>query len=136
MAYALGLPSELTALLCGMVDWRYETRGWRSEMQTSHNTRRAFAADGTRLVYNCMFTHNAPSQIGRLQQRINAKGLEEFEAVYDWDEDDNGVIDVDSGRWYFYHQPARKPEIVVDNPAKTLRGRSYKPWNKLKALGA
>ena len=137
MAYALGLPSELTALLQDMVDWDYETRGWRSEMQANYNTHRAIAANGTCLVHGCEFDQDAPSQAYRRisQVRINARGFEESVAFFEWDEDDDGVIDVDSGKWYFYQRAAHNPTIQKDDPGKFRSSKSYKPWNKLKALG-
>ena len=140
MAYALGLPSELTALIQSMVDWDYETRGWRTEMQASCKSRQAVAANGTRIVHGCEFGNDNPLALFTIrhpsQQHVDTQGFEQFEAAFDWDEDDDGVIDVDSGRWEIYHRTAYKPTIVVNIPAKYLNGaKHFKPWAKLKALG-
>ena len=149
MAYALGLPSEITAIIQDMWDIDYETRGWRAEMQNEHkkNNKRSSLFSGRVLVlphgdykhyqYGFEFSNGYyPNYTNKYKKRIHAQGFEQFEAEFVWDEDDNGVIDVDSGRWEIHHQPAFKPAISVGNPLKYLSGkRDFKPWNKLKALG-
>ena len=137
MAYALGLPKHLTDLLYDMVDMDYETRGWRTEMQetATRSVRSSFDASGDREVFRCHITHDAAvGRTGRIGRRINALGLEEYTAYFDYDEDDDGVCDVDSSRWYFGHRAARETKIIVTNPSTFRSTTVYKPWRKLRTM--
>ena len=126
MAYALGLPKELTSLVYDMVDMDYETRGWRTEAQQRYKKRRVFDMTGKVSTFGFWFDadHRSAQETGFKPHRISAHSFPEFEAVFDYDEDDAGVVDVDSGQWH-YHAPCagQSPEISIVDPARWARSR-------------